>query len=140
MMEYEVITGYVTQINNQERIRAVSIVYRKVPRTLTLKKRGLTKLELLTTIQYSESISKDEYAVQKDEVEKMAVEAMKKALQEAQHNEHSNTGFGGSDTGYYKFRQQHIKVWNKLWETGFYISKSKADNALNGSSPLKKFT
>lgn len=30
------------------------------------------------------------------------------------------------------FKQDHINVWNHLWNTGFSISHSKANAALNG--------
>lgn len=123
ILEYQLSTGSVeTKTNNL--IRAVSIVGRKLPRTLTLKKHGMTKLELLMTINYSEPITKDKYAEQKDITEKNAMEAMKKALQEAEHEVENNA--------YYNFRRQHINVWNNLWQTGFQISTSKAENALNG--------
>ncbi len=129
LIEYVVYSGYVemkkTQLQRNKSIRAVSIVTRSIPRSLTLKKRGVTKLELLTTINYSDPIPMEKLPQQKQVVEKNAIEAMKKALQEAQHTENG-------ESGYYSFRQQHVKVWNKLWESGFYISTSKAENALNG--------
>lgn len=129
-IEYQVFTGYVDmkpprQSQRNKSVRAVSIVTRSIPRSLTLKKRGVTKLELLTTINYSDPIPLEKYAQQRLVVEKNAIEAMKKALLEAQHNENG-------DNTYYSFRQQHVKIWSKLWETGFYISTSKAENALNG--------
>ncbi len=31
-----------------------------------------------------------------------------------------------------EFKQSHIDVWNRLWNTGFSISESKANGALNG--------
>lgn len=128
MIEYLVLTGYVdmnAQKQKTKMIRAISIVTRNIARSLTLKKRGVTKLELLTTINYSEPIPLEKFSLHKNIVEKNAVEAMQKALQEAQHEE---TG----ESSYHNFRRQHIKVWNQLWESGFYISTSKAENALNG--------
>lgn len=111
--------------NAKQNVRAVSIVSRIIPRTITLKKRGITNLEFLLTINYSELITKEEYALRKDINEKQAIETMKKALQEAQHS-------GEVGTGLNSFRRQHIKVWNSLWATGFQISTSKADNSING--------
>jgi hypothetical protein len=81
---------------------------------------------LLLTIYYSNTIDREAYAEQKDIAEKSAIEAMKKALQEAEHDE-MNRG-----SVYYNFRRQHINVWQSIWETGFEISTSKAENALNG--------
>ena len=129
ILEYQVVTGMVeipsTVVHyNSNKVRAVSIVSRKLPRTLTLKKRGTTKLELLLTVNYSDPIAREKYADVKDVTEKHAIDAMNKALQEAEHGEANNA--------YYNFKRQHIKVWNHLWSTGFEISRSKAENALNG--------
>ena len=33
---------------------------------------------------------------------------------------------------YVNLKKDHITVWNKLWNTGFSISESKAKGALNG--------
>lgn len=124
MVEYETVTGLVHENNKKKNIRAVTIVSRKMPRSLTLKKRGITKLELLTTIYYSDLILKEDFLTKKDEVEQRAIDAMKKALLEAEHDDIGNM--------YYNFRKQHMKVWNSLWATGFQISTSKAENSING--------
>lgn len=123
MVDYQAVTGYVPSINLNNRVRAVSIVYRLIPKILTLNKRGNTNLNMLFTINYSKPISKEQYAQQKDVTEKLAIDAMKKVLEEH-----------GAEAGdaLYNFRKQHTKVWNSLWQTGFYISQSKAENALNG--------
>lgn len=126
MVDYQVTTGYVSSINNNNnnKVRAVSIVYRLIPRVLTLNKRGNTNLNILTTINYSKPINKDQYAEEKDVVEKAAIDAMKKVLEE-----HGTEAAGDA---LYHFRKQHTKVWNSLWQTGFFISQSKAESALNG--------
>lgn len=109
---------------------AVSIVSRKIPRTITLKKRGVTKLEFLLTINYSQPIGRDEYATRKDEVEKEAVEAMRKALLEAEHPD--SGGVLGENAKLYNFKRQHTQVWQSLWSTGFEISSSLAEDSING--------
>lgn len=125
ILEYQVVTGLIELNNRKNEVVAVSIVSRKIPRTITLKKRGATKLEFLLTINYSYPISRDDYAHKKDEVEHSAIEAMKKALQEA---EHAND----EDNKLYNFRKQHIQVWQSLWSTGFEISSSLAEDSVNG--------
>lgn len=110
---------------------AVSIVSRKVPRTITLKKRGVTRLEFLLTINYSKPIARNEYATKKDVVEKEAVEAMRKALLEAEHPD-SSFGLGSDDSKLYNFKRQHTQVWQSLWATGFEISSSLAEDSING--------
>lgn len=122
MVDYQVVTGYVPSINNK--ILVVSIVHRIIPRVLTLNKRGTTNLNLLTTINYSKPIKKEQFAQHNDVVEKAAISAMKKVLEE-----HGTEAAGDA---LYNFRKQHSKVWNSLWQTGFHISQSKAENALNG--------
>ncbi|EAT46446.1 AAEL002386-PA [Aedes aegypti] len=127
ILEYQVITGLIDVVstgNDDKRIRVVCIVARKMPRVLTLKKRGTTKLELLLTINYSDAIPRDKYAVYKETIEQQTIDAMNKVLQAAEHGEHN---------AYYAFKRDHIKVWNSLWETGFHISTSKAENTLNGN-------
>lgn len=124
ILEYQVVSGPVAVNDENHQVRAVSVVSRMIPRELTLKKRGLTKLELLMTINYSERIAKEDFPGRKDAIEKAAIDAMKKALQSAEHEELGNM--------YYNFRRQHMNVWNNLWATGFKISTSRADNALNG--------
>jgi Uncharacterized conserved protein (DUF2152) len=82
IVEYQSITGYVTSLSDSK-IRAVSIVHRLIPRSvLTLNKRGKVTMNLLTTINYSKPIPKDQYAQQKDIVEKFAIDAMKKVRQQ----------------------------------------------------------
>jgi len=124
IVDYEVITGHVNSLINGK-IRVVSIVHRVVPRSLTINKRGNTNLNLLTTINYSKPVSKDQLKEQRELVEKFAIDAMKKVLEE-------HLGEDVAGDALYKFRKQHTSVWNNLWQTGFYISTSKAENALNG--------
>lgn len=123
-MEYQVVTGLIDLKNREKEVVAVSIVSRKIPRTVTLKKRGVTKLEFLLTINYSSPINRNEYARKKDEIEHVAVDAMKKALQDAEHID--------SDNKYYDFKKQHMQVWQNLWSTGFEISSSLAEDSING--------
>lgn len=81
-------------------------------------------MNLLTTIYYSKPIAQTSYAQAKETVEKSAIDAMKKVL-----DEHGSETAGDA---LFAFRTQHTKVWNSLWQTGFYISRSKAENSLNG--------
>lgn len=130
ILEYQVVTGLVELGHRPDKVVAVSIVSRKIPRTITLKKRGVTKLEFLLTINYSQPISRDEYANRKDEVEKEAVEAMRKTLLEAEHPD--SGGVLGDNAKLYNFKRQHTQVWQSLWSTGFEISSSLAEDSING--------
>lgn len=107
---------------------------RKLPRIVTLKKRALTRLEFLLTVHYSAPITRAEYAVAKDTAELAAIEAMRRALLEAEHTHTSasaaSAAAGADGTG--KFRRQHTHIWQALWQTGFEISSSLAEDAING--------
>lgn len=124
IQEYYAVTGSV-EMPGTDKVRVVAVVYRDMSRTVTLKKRGTTNLQLLTTIAYSEPVTKLEFQEGrlKVEMEKRAVASMEKALQEAVHEE---------GKGIYEFRRQHMRVWTSLWATGFSISSSMAEGALNG--------
>lgn len=119
--EFQVMTGMV-DVPDTKKVKIVSIVSRNVPRILTLKKRGVTKIDFYTTIVYSDPIDKSQYNSQKDLIEKDAVEKMKNVLEE----------FYQSETSSYTFKRSHTDVWKNIWFTGFQISPSKAKNALNG--------
>jgi len=126
ILDYQVTTGFVESTTESPKIVVISIVSRQMERILTLKKRGVTKLEVLTTISYSEPIPRNKYEENKAKIENEATESIKKALLEAQHQE------GHSFGAYYRFRKQHVEVWRNLWDTGFQISTSKAENTING--------
>lgn len=96
-------------------------MYRKLPRTITLKKRAVTRLEFLLTIHSSEAITIEEYARVKDATEQTAIEAMRHALLEAEHRQNDGS-----------FRRSHTDVWQALWATGFEISASLAEDSING--------
>lgn len=117
----QVVSG-LTELPGSNKVRVVSVVFRNLPRTLTLHKSGVTNLNLLMTINYSKQIDKEAFESTKIVVEKFAIDAMKKVIE---HETESSDAF-------FLFRIQHTKVWNSLWQTGFYISPSKAENALNG--------
>lgn len=119
------VTGWIELNNRHDEIIVISIVSRKTPHSITLKKRGVTKLEFLLTINYSNPIRKEDFEANKNYAEHSAIESMKKALQEAQHAD--------SDNIYYNFKREHMQAWRNLWSTGFEISASLAENSVNGS-------
>lgn len=124
MAEYDVTTGIVEPNSGKDEIIVVTIVTRHIPKSVTLRKRGVTKLEFLLTINYSEPISRDKFAKIKSEVEKGAIDNMQKALQNAEHNNEENK--------LYNFKKLHMQIWKNLWQTGFEISSSLAEDSING--------
>ncbi|XP_032527238.1 uncharacterized protein KIAA2013 homolog [Danaus plexippus] len=118
--EYEVVTGMI-DLPESENVIAVSVVCRKMNSILHIEARDGVDLLILTTIQYSKPIKKSDYAQQKDIVEKKAIAEMEKVI-----------AMTGDRVAVRKLRDSHSTVWQGLWETGFYISDSKAEGVING--------
>ncbi|XP_016916509.1 uncharacterized protein KIAA2013 homolog isoform X2 [Apis cerana] len=115
MDEYNLISGFVP-LSNTNKIVTISILYKTPPRTLQVKARSTMKLKFLTSIQYSEPTIMEEYHVQYEITKKKAIEALKKAI----------------GIQYQNLKEDHINRWQSYWYTGFRISDSKADGAING--------
>lgn len=71
--EYNLITGFVP-LSNSNKIVAVAIVYNASPRILQVKGRSTVKLKFLTSIQYSEPITMEEYHVHNELTKNKAIE------------------------------------------------------------------
>lgn len=112
--EYNLISGHVPLNNNK--IIAVSIAYKLPQRTVQLKGRSMVKFRFLTSIDYSEPISMEEYGNYYEITKRKAIETLKKAL-----------GTPGQS-----LKDDHANLWQSYWYTGLTISDSKADGALNG--------
>lgn len=117
----------------------LTIVSQRLPSKIALKKRGITKLDIVHVLQYSVSSDSSQSKQKPDAIEASAVDIMSTMLQQSQFNfnENSDTSSGSSSLSnkmqiLSPFRRQHINVWNNLWETGFQISTSLADNVING--------
>ncbi|XP_043789312.1 uncharacterized protein KIAA2013 homolog [Apis laboriosa] len=115
MDEYNLISGFVP-LSNTNKIVTISILYKTPSRTLQVKARSTMKLKFLTSIQYSEPTLMEEYHVQYEITKKKAIEALKKAI----------------GIQYQNLKEDHINRWQSYWYTGFRISDSKADGAING--------
>lgn len=118
--------------NNQ--IVLATIIKQKLPAKLSLKKRGITKLDVIHVINYAVVTSKQSTNKQKlADIEKFAVDLWTKTLQENKNNFNLfiNENADGL-TAINPFKSQHTKVWKNLWNTGFQISTSLADDVLNG--------
>ncbi|CAB3246007.1 unnamed protein product [Arctia plantaginis] len=120
LKEYEVVTGMIP-IPDSENVIAASVVCRKMSNTVQVEARDGLDILILTTVQYSKPITKGEYAKQKDAVEKRAIEEMEKVI-----------ALTGDRTALRTLRDNHARVWQGLWYTGFYISDSKAEGIING--------
>lgn len=118
--DYEVITGMIL-IPDTELVVAAAVVSRKMESTVHVEAKDGLDILLLTTVQYSRPIKKADYAKQKDIVEKKALQEMEKVI-----------SMTSDRTTLRVLKDNHARVWNGLWETGFYISDSKAEGVING--------
>lgn len=67
---------------NSNKIIVVSIIYKVPPKTVQVKARNSVKLEFLSSIQYSEPISSEQYHVERDATKKRAVDVSKRRILE----------------------------------------------------------
>lgn len=74
-VEYTLTTGYVPAPDS-DKIVAVAVVHRTPPKTLQVKSRGSIRLELLSSIYYSEPLSSDSYNSEIKLVQKKAIEVL----------------------------------------------------------------
>ena len=115
--EYKVTTEIVQPNSGKDEIIVVTVVARNIPKSVTLRKREVTKLEFLLTINYSKRIERDKFAKTKFEVEKGACRKHYKML---------------NKNKLYNFKKLHMQIWKSLWLTGFEISSSLAEDSING--------
>lgn len=117
---------------------SVTIISQRLPSRLSLKTRGVTKLDIIHVIHYDvKTITNSQNKQKPDAQEANAIETMTQLLQQnnfnlIEMNEASISSTSNKKQTYSKFRRQHTNVWNNLWETGFQISTSLADNVING--------
>lgn len=133
VVEFLVTSGTVDLPKEDDHL-IVTIITQKLPSQIALKKRGITKLDVVHVINYSIA-SKVLNKQKADEIESAAIETMTNLLQRYQFNlllDAENSGDSARSTSSSAFKRQHTKVWNDLWESGFHISTSLADNAING--------
>lgn len=73
MHEYNLISGFVP-LPNSNKVVTVSILYKVPPRMVQVKPRSTVKLKFLTSIQYSEPITMEEYHIHNEITKKKAIE------------------------------------------------------------------
>lgn len=136
-MEFTVLSETIKMPKVDQKL-SVTIVSQRLPSKITLKKRGVTKLDIIHVINYEMTTSGSQYKQKPDAIESAAIEIMTNVLQQnqfdlAEHNEPANgdNAINKMQT-FNAFQKQHIEVWNNLWDTGFHISTSLAENVING--------
>ena len=103
--------------SRKEMHSVVVIVAPKIDENVIVKSGQTHSLNILTSIVYSDSMSLEQIKdVKKGDLEENAVNAIIRAV-----------GLSAD-----KLRAQHKAVWKSLWTTGFGISHSMAESAVNG--------
>lgn len=135
LIEFAVTTA-VVQLPKSDGAMIVSVAAQKLPPHFAMKKRGVTKIDIVHVINYAIVPSASKSKI--DEVEKGAVANMTKIVEQsdlqllfdASTDERSDVSQNALATS--TFKRKHINVWNNLWESGFQISTSMADGVING--------
>lgn len=115
-VSYRITNGLVEVPDSDSAVAASigSIVIKR--NSATVLPGGSENMHLVTVVHYSQPLSKADAGVQLPYLAGQVEQDMVKAL-----------GFVDKH-----LHQQHTKVWGKLWQSGFGISHSKAQGALNG--------
>jgi len=112
-IKYSVVTGVVEAGNKKV---VVAVASKKLSSSIEVKSRMTHSLHLLTGVAYSEGIDEDQIDDARHDMEKEAVAAVSAA----------------ASMTWQKLLDSHTDVWRKLWTSGFGISHSYAEGAING--------
>lgn len=93
-----------------------SIAANEVPASVAVDPKSSKRLTFRTVVHYSESGPSSQLASTFKKLESLVQQDIQKAME--------------ADQRY--LRQKHIDIWKKLWHSGFGISYSRAQGALNG--------
>lgn len=131
-VEFDVTSGTVELTKFNEPLYA-TIISPRLPSKVPLKTRGTTRLDILHVIHYSAPMY-NKVKETPSSIEQAAIQTITKLVEQHQFAfaENIDADNSGSKNQVNPIRRQHIQVWNSLWETGFHISTSLAENVING--------
>lgn len=114
----------------------MTIISQRLPSKIALKTRGILKLDIIHVIHYGVKTN-GQSKPKPDDMEAAALDTVTQILQQNHFNFNENSDASNNSPSskfqtHSKFKRQHINVWNNLWETGFQISTSLAENTING--------
>ena len=112
-VKYTVVTGLVEASGKKV---AVAIAARKLSSSLEVKSRMTQSFHLLTGVAYSQPSSEKEAENLREAMEREAVQNVAAA----------------AALSWQKLQERHAEVWKNLWTSGFGISNSMAEDAING--------
>ncbi|XP_065569832.1 uncharacterized protein KIAA2013 homolog [Artemia franciscana] len=114
-MNYRTLFG-VFDLNNQKKKLIIAIASPKLPKKVSVKPHSSLTLHVVTGVFYGIFRSSSSSSNQKEEFVKQALTAVANVVSE--------------DVA--AIRSSHISAWHQIWSTGFSVSYSKAEGALNG--------
>jgi len=112
--KYSVVTGTV-EVGDQ--IQVVAVASRKIGTSLEVQSRMTQSLHVLTSVAHSDLMDKSNIDSGRREQEKAAIASIQTA----------------SSMTWQSLQEGHATVWQSLWTTGFGISWSYAEEAVNGA-------
>ena len=115
-VKYSAVTGTVELADG--RVVGVGVVTRRLGGSVEVSPRSTFTLHLVTGVSYSDQVDAD-----RDEVERLRGEMEREATASVRT---------ATALSWQKVLESHSEVWRKLWTSGFGISHSYAENAING--------
>ena len=114
-VQYTSVTGTVSLSDGKQIV--VAIVSKKLPSSIEVQAKMTYSLHILTGVSYSDQMTSDrDVESLREDMERAATESVKSA----------------AAITWNLVQQKHVEVWKKLWTSGFGISYSYAENAING--------
>lgn len=131
-IEFDVTSGSI-ELNKFNEPLYATIISPRLPSKISLKTRGITRLDILHVIHYSAPLY-NKVKETPSSIEQAAIQTITKLVEQHQFvfADYIDADSSGSKNQINPIRRQHIHVWNSLWETGFHISTSLAENVING--------
>jgi len=102
---------------SSDNVILVTVASTLVPQSIDIGPGKTARLHAVTAVTLTETPTSEKEALKRKNVlEKSAVAVIDETL----------------NIGATRLREEHTKVWRNLWKTGFSVSTSKAEGALNG--------
>ncbi|XP_064477636.1 uncharacterized protein KIAA2013 homolog isoform X1 [Ornithodoros turicata] len=104
------------QVPSGDRVIAFALLTPRLPTSLTVEAKSSATLKVQTLVDYSEPVKRDKYPSKVAALHEFLREEMQRVVSIESH----------------VLRNMHLDAWARLWSSGFSISESKAEGALNG--------
>lgn len=104
------------QVPSASRLVAFALITPRLPTSVTVEPKSSTSLKVQTLVHYSDPIGEDQYPSQVAALHEFLKHEMQEVVSIESH----------------VLRNLHLNAWAQLWSSGFSISESKAEGALNG--------